>query len=259
LAERAHVLPQLIVLPNAAALALRTVELFISAASSAIASRGAFSVALAGGSTPKAAYELLAQSPYRERVDWPHVSVFFGDERCVPPTSDESNAKMAFSTLLDRVPIPATNIYRFQAEHEPERAASEYERTLVRELGPAPVLDLILLGMGPDGHTASLFPGTAVVHESGRLAMAPFVPKFNVHRLTLTPAAINAARRIVIAASGEGKADALAHAIEGPLMPNTYPVQVVAPTDGVLTWLVDHAAASQLTGKTDRVQRIDEG
>jgi 6-phosphogluconolactonase len=236
--------PRLIVVADEAALAARTAQLFAEAAERAIEARGTFAVALAGGSTPKAAYALLAQAPLRDRIDWPRVRIFFGDERCVPPVSDESNAKMARETLLDHVPIPAGNIYRMTGEDAPESAALAYERTLSAVLGAAPRFDLVLLGLGPDAHTASLFPGSEAIAEQRRLAVAVYVAKLGAHRLTLTPPVLNAAREIAVATAGSAKAEALRHALSGPLDPQTYPIQIIRPKDGSLTFLVDEAAAA---------------
>ena len=164
----------------------------------------------------------------------------------MPPTSAESNAGMAQAALFDHVPVPPAHIYRMRGEDPPDAAALAYAQLLVRELGPEPVFDLVLLGMGPDGHTASLFPGTDAVGETQRLVAAPYVAKFQTHRLTLTPPIINAARRIVISVAGSEKAPALAGAITGPFQPKTYPVQVIRPVHGTVVWLVDRAAAALL-------------
>jgi 6-phosphogluconolactonase len=236
----------LIVFDEEAALAQAVTERFVEAASEAVARAGRFDVALAGGSTPKATYALLAGSPYRERVRWTAVRFFFGDERCVPPDDPASNYGMARATLLDPLGIPPSNVFRMRGEADPAVAAAEYAQILVRELGLEPVLDLIMLGMGPDGHTASIFPGSSPVTDDTLLVNAPFVPKFGTYRITLTPRAINAALEVVIATAGAAKADAVAHALDGPYDPNTYPVQIVNPTHGRLIWMIDRAAAAKL-------------
>ncbi|MDP9017272.1 MAG: 6-phosphogluconolactonase [Candidatus Eremiobacteraeota bacterium] len=219
---------------------------FINAAQTAITVRGAFFVALAGGTTPKAAYQLLAQEPYRDTVSWADVFIFFGDERCVPPDDDQSNYRMAKTAFLDGVNIPAHNIHRMRGEADPSTAAAEYATMMQQDLGEFPRFDLILLGMGPDGHTASLFPGSLQNHAGETLVEAPYVEKFKTYRLTITPRVINNAREVCIATEGAGKSPTLAAVLRGPKDPNKYPVQIVAPTDGQLTWLVDRAAASEL-------------
>ncbi|MDE2572608.1 MAG: 6-phosphogluconolactonase [bacterium] len=221
-------------------------DLFVAEAREAAGSSGSFRVALSGGTTPKGAYALLAQEPRRSQVDWGRASLFFSDERCVPPDDAESNYGMANAALLSKVPIRPEHVHRMRGELPPEQAAEAYASVLRDQLGDDPVLDLVMLGMGPDGHTASLFPGTSPVGEYRLLVAAPFVPKFGSHRLTLTPRAINGARHVVIAACGAEKSEALQRAIEGPFDPSVTPVQVVQPARGSLTWLVDRAAAARL-------------
>lgn len=222
-------------------------DAFIDDARSAIEQRGAFYVALAGGSTPKAAYSLLAQPPRRDHVDWKNVQIFFSDERCVPPESDESNYNMAYHALLSHVPIPQANIHRMRAEEDPDTAAAEYAALLVRELGDPPRFDLVMLGMGADGHTASLFPGADPHTDEEQLVRAVYVEKFSAHRLTFTPVVINNARHVLIAVEGLPKAPALYAVRQGPYDPRIHPIQVVAPTNGRLTWYVDRAAAAEVT------------
>lgn len=233
------------VLPGPVQLAAALAQLFADCAKSAITDRGRFCVALAGGSTPRAAYEMLAQEPLSLDIAWKDVFVYFSDERCVGPADEQSNYLMAKTALLDRINIPPHNIHRMHGEDEPAAAASAYAQTLVEDMGPFPRFDLIALGMGADGHTASLFPGTTV-GEAATLVAAPFVAEFNTHRLTFTPRLINNARHVVIATEGATKAPALAAALEGPKDAGKLPVQMVRPTDGELTWLVDAAAASGL-------------
>jgi 6-phosphogluconolactonase len=237
---------ELVVVPDADALALAVAERFVAAARFALERRGRFNVALAGGSTPKAAYALLA-SRFPDALDWSAVRFFFGDERCVPPDDDQSNFKMARTAMLVPLEIPAQHVFRMQGEIDPAEAARTYADVLRLELGPEPVFDLVMLGMGPDGHTASLFPGTDPLTDDDRLVRAPYVAKFATYRITLTPRVINAARAVEIATAGDEKAAALAAVLEGPHEPATYPIQIVAPRDGNLTWLVDRAAAAKLT------------
>jgi 6-phosphogluconolactonase len=230
-------------------LARTLAESFCVAANNAITARGAFSVALAGGATPKATYALLANPPYRNLIAWRHVRFFFGDERCVPPEHEDSNYRTARETLFAPLEIPSAIVFRMQGEEDPATAATAYAHILTRELGALPILDLVLLGMGPDGHTASLFPGTppddgAQTPVRATLAPADLAVR---NRLTLTPYAINAARKIIIAVTGAAKAAMLARALNGPYDPTTCPVQIVAPTNGRCTWLADRAAAAALT------------
>lgn len=236
----------LTIVPDARALAERAADRFLSLVAAAIAEHGVANVALAGGSTPRAMNALLAASPRRERIAWPHVRFFFGDERCVPPDHADSNYRMTRETLFDPLSISDEHIFRMRGEDEPHAAADAYDALLARELGARPAFDAIFLGMGPDGHTASLFPGTLGGIDDTRRVVANFVPKFDSYRLTITPHLINAARHVTITAAGGEKAGALAGVLAGPSMPETYPSQVVAPADGDLAWIVDAAAATGL-------------
>ena len=217
-------------------------------ASAAIKSHGRFSIALSGGSTPKAVYELLSTDPYSQQIDWANVYIFWGDERCVPPDHKDSNYHMAHETLLSHVPIPPDNIYRMQGDIDPAQAAAEYEQQLRTFFGKdeSPRFDLILLGMGDDAHTASLFPTTAAIHEASRWVIAHFVDKLSTWRLTLTPVAINAAVQVTFLVIGDNKAKPLKHVLEGDYDPDHFPSQIVKPTNGHLTLLVDQSAATLL-------------
>jgi 6-phosphogluconolactonase len=221
------------------------------AAAQAVAERGVFSIALSGGSTPAELYRRLASPPAVERVNWPAVQVFFGDERCVPPGHPESNYGMVRRTLLEGAPVPNENVHRMAGELPPAVAATMYEdelRAVFRIPHDAvPRFDLILLGMGPDGHTASLFPGTAALHEWQRLVVANHVPQLNTDRLTLTFPVLNNGRQVAFLVTGADKAEALAGVLEGPPTPDRYPAQAVRPTDGRLVWLMDKAAAAKLS------------
>jgi len=235
-------------------------ELFVAAADEAIRTRGRFTVALSGGSTPRSMYALLAAeqagsapesdsaTQNRCRIDWENVQVFWGDERHVGPDDPQSNYRMSREALLDHVPIPSANIHRIFAENpDAAAAAAEYETQLrqVFDLGEGefPTFDLVLLGMGPDAHTASLFPGTEVIHETKKLVAAPWVDKFKSFRITLTPPTLNAARQITFMIRGEDKAEALQAVRRGLFDPDRYPAQIIRPTQGKLTWLLDRAAA----------------
>jgi len=228
-------------------------ELFVSAAEAAVRDRGAFSVALAGGNTPRGLYALLAgDASLRARVPWERVRIFFGDERHVPPDHPDSNFRMAQETLLAQVPIAADHVWRMKAEYEDaERTAAEYERDIRAAFalppGARPKFDLVLLGLGPDGHTASLFPGTAALHERSRLVVANRVEKLDTDRVTLTAPVLNDAREVLFLVAGADKAPALKAVLEGPDEPERFPAQLIRPADGVLRWLVDPAAAAALT------------
>jgi 6-phosphogluconolactonase len=234
------------VLPDAAALAAACADRIMEVVEHAIAERGVAHLALAGGSTPRAVNALLAAEPRRHAIDWSRVVFWFGDERCVPPTDPQSNYRMNAETLLEPLKIAPQRVHRMRGEDDPSAAAADYEAILVRELGELPRLDLILLGMGPDGHTASLFPGTVSGIDKTKLCIAHYVPQLERWRISLTPRTINAARSVTITAGGAEKADALHLVLEGPRQPNIYPSQLVNPRDGDLCWLVDAAAAAKL-------------
>jgi 6-phosphogluconolactonase len=210
-----------------------------------------YSVALSGGSTPQRLFARLAADPYRSQVDWSSVLIFWGDERAVSPDHSESNFRMAKENLLDRVPIPPDKIFRMEGERPAQEAAVRYEEVLLRafphknEEG-VPRFDLILLGMGPDGHTASLFPETAVLEERKQWVAAPWVGKFHTHRITLTPPVFNAAKRVLFVVGGSDKDKAAEAVLEGPFQPKRYPAQIVNPTQGDVVWLLDREAASRL-------------
>jgi 6-phosphogluconolactonase len=205
-------------------------------------------VALSGGSTPKRMGQLLAEPRLRDSVDWSSVEMFWGDERWVPLSSAESNAGEAKRAFLDHVAIPHYQVYAFETEGiTPEESAAAMEETIKR-LGKAdvPRFELILLGMGDDGHTASLFPGTEAIHERHRLVVSHFVDKLDSTRLTFTPVLINTAKRVAFLVGGAGKAEMLHTVLDGPVDVSVFPSQVVRPIGGNLTWIVDEAAAAQL-------------
>jgi 6-phosphogluconolactonase len=234
------------VLADPQAIAEAGAERFVAAAQRTLADRKRFSVALSGGSTPKAMNQLLA-SKYRDRVEWSRVDVFFGDERCVPPEHKDSNYKMARESLLDHVPLGADRVHRIAGEKNPAEAAAAYQEIVTRVLGagPIPRIDLVLLGMGPDGHTASLFPGTTALNEKKDLVTATFVEKLNAWRVTMTAPMLSAAVEVLVMAGGAEKADNLKVALEGP--DGSVPIQLVKPSSGQMTWLVDRAAATKLS------------
>jgi 6-phosphogluconolactonase len=242
--------------PDASSLARAAADQWIVLAEASIAGHGQFAVALSGGSTPRALYSLLATEEFAARVDWSRLHVFWGDERCAPPDHPESNYRMARQALLDHVPIPLSNIHRIPCEQEPRQAATAYEQTLhvffdggaVGRRAPLPRFDLILLGMGEDGHTASLFPGAAALEERTRWVVAYNVIKLGAWRVTLTPIVINAAAHVMFLVSGANKAERLRQVLTSPYRPDELPAQIIRPTHGRLVWLVDAAAADAPAG-----------
>jgi 6-phosphogluconolactonase len=238
---------ELRVLESPQAVAAALADVFVAEARLTIEARETFFVALAGGRTPQAAYALLAGAERRDAVDWTRVLIYFGDERCVPPESADSNYKMAFDSFLSKVPIPPRNVHRMHGEDEPARAARAYAQVLVETMGELPRFDLMLLGMGEDGHTASLFPGIDPRTDEDQLVRAVLAEARDPHRLTLTPLVINNSRRVTIAVEGAPKAQTLRAVREGPYDPLKYPAQIVSPQDGDLIWLADKAAAEAST------------
>jgi 6-phosphogluconolactonase len=234
---------------DSAALARAVAELFVSTGRMAAAERGAFHVALSGGNTPRAAYELLGQEPWRDELSWSDVFIYFGDERCVPPTDEQSNYRMAQRAFLDAVRIPHANVHRIRGEADPGHAANEYASILRADLGDAPHFDLVMLGLGPDGHTASLFPGTPPETDDNALVRAVYSQSQMMWRVTMTPKVFNLARTVVFAVEGPDKAAILAAVYEGPVDPVKYPAQIVRPLSGRLLWLVDELAAGMLKAK----------
>lgn len=224
--------------------------MFAAAAVEAIDARGRFSVALAGGTTPKGVYTFLADDPgLRAQVPWDRVHFFWGDERHVPPDHPDSNFRMAQAAMLDRLAIDPAHVWRIKGEYpSASRAADEYEHDLLAFFGPGvPQLDLVLLGMGPDGHTASLFPGTDALHERRRLAVSNRVNKLDTDRITLTPPVLNNASDVLFLVHGADKAEALTAVIDGPYHPDLLPAQMIRPQRGRLRWLVDPSAARLLS------------
>jgi 6-phosphogluconolactonase len=244
--------PEIKVLPTPTDVAREAAERVVRIGEEAIALSGRFSLVLSGGSTPRMLYEMLARGPYAARLDWTKVEVFFADERCVPPDHPESNYRLARETLLSHVPIPGDNVYRIRGEIEPERAAKEYGLILKEKFADA-VPDLILLGMGEDGHTASLFPGTEALNETKHRAVANYVERSTTGqswRVTMTAPFINRARNVIILVTGASKATRVSEVLEGPRDPRRLPVQLIAPASGTLTWLLDAAAADMRSADT---------
>ncbi|MGH8599163.1 MAG: 6-phosphogluconolactonase [Burkholderiales bacterium] len=238
------------IVENPQALARTAADEFLRRAAAAVRQNGTFSVALSGGSTPKALYSLLATDPgLRRDLPWGKVQVFWGDERPVPPDHADSNFRMADEALLSKVPVLPGNIHRIGGELSAEQAAIDYDRAL-RECfelqdDELPRFDLALLGLGPDGHTASLFPGTRALHEEKRLAVANWIGKLDSERITLTAPVFNNAACVIFLVSGNEKAVVLKSVIEGRREPEQLPAQLIAPSNGELIWMVDAAAASR--------------
>jgi 6-phosphogluconolactonase len=246
-------------------LALKAARRFARLADQYVVGCGKFTVALSGGSTPKAMFSVLAAHPFLDTVPWSSIYFFWGDERCVPPDHADSNFRMTNETLLSRVPVRQQNIFRVPAElPDPEQAAADYTTALTKffianggaklsgtaPLASLPRFDLVFLGMGPDGHTASLFPHTTALQAGERIAVANYVEKFKVYRITLTAATINNARNVTFLAAGEDKAETLKNVLEGPYQPDLYPSQLIQPRNGTLLWMIDEAAARLLTDQT---------
>jgi 6-phosphogluconolactonase len=253
-ANRRHlpreIVPGVLVCDDAHEVARAAARLFVDWAWQAIARDGHFNVALSGGSTPREMYRVLATTEYRAQVDWPRVHLFWGDERTVPPDNPDSNYGMARRELLLRVPIPPANVHRMEAE-EPVigRAAHAYE-TLLRRFLPLddrgfPVFDLVLLGLGPEGHTASLFPGSRLLRETSRWVSTPMVAKLKTRRMSLTMPVLEAARRLLFLVTGPEKA-AILHEVLYVRRPHPLPAQMAVPRKGDRTFLVDEAAAALL-------------
>jgi 6-phosphogluconolactonase len=246
--------PEVRVYPNATAVAEAAAEVFAHEAARAVAEHGRFHVALAGGSTPREVYQRLAEDVRngRRKLPWESIHIFFGDERCVPPDHPESNFRMAREALLDRVPIPPENVHRIAGERAPEAAAAAYEeecrRFMPRHHAGMPRLDLVLLGVGHDGHTASLFPGADALAETNRTVVATPGPQPGSMRVTLTLPALSGASCVLFLVIGAEKAPMLRRVLRTDTAGAAYPAQRVRPTAGWLRWFLDEAAASQLAG-----------
>jgi len=235
--------------PGADTLSHEAARYVVRVANESIVTHGRFTFALAGGSTPKKLYGLLASEPYRDQINWALVEIFWSDERCVPPASEDSNYHLAEEVLLSKVPIPANQIHRMPADTaDQDAAALAYTEEIQRVFGTngIPRFDLLQLGMGPEGHTASLFPHQAALKELRRLVMPVSVPKPPPERLTFTPPLLNAAVHVLFLVTGQDKADAVQAILEGENNPDEYPAQLIWPPEGEVTWMLDTAAASKL-------------
>jgi len=250
------------IVADSAALARSAAEVFIAAAKSAVAQKGAFTVALSGGSTPKALYSLLADDAgLRSQIPWQQTYFFFGDERHVGPDHPDSNYRMAREAMLSRVPVNPAQVFRIKGEYrDAAKAAAEYEQALCAffQLAPGqfPRFDLVMLGMGPDGHTASLFPGTKALEEHQRLVTSNWVGKFYTQRVTMTAPVLNHAACVMFMVQGQDKAHALKAVLEGPCEPAQLPSQLINPKQGTLLWLVDEAAGGLLDRATVATTQI---
>ena len=239
---------QVLIFPSIVELSRLAAEKFIEIGNKAIKSRGHFTVALAGGSTPKSLYRLLTTENFKSQIDWKSVFFFLGDERNVPPDTEESNFRMANETLFEPLQISFDKIYRWETERAiPEEIAEDYGSGIEYFFRGFPKFDLILLGMGADGHTASLFPFTEALNENEEITVANYVEKLNDWRFTLTFPVINNSRNIIFLIAGADKAETLKEVLEGEFQPLKYPSQNVKPESGNLFWLVDEAAAKLLT------------
>jgi 6-phosphogluconolactonase len=239
--------PTVLVFDTPEQVAQAAAERFVDYSAASIRDHGSFSVALAGGSTPRRAYELLGSDEFKNRVDWQLVHLFFGDERMVPPDSPESNYRMVNEALLSRVSLPPQNVHRMNGEIAPPDSAELYEAELKLFFATAwPRFDLILLGMGDDGHTASLFPGGAALNETAKWVVVTRHPQSGQARLTFTLPVINQAARVVFLVTGKKKAAPLVRILHGDAANEELPARKVTPVNGVLEWLVDRSAASDL-------------
>jgi 6-phosphogluconolactonase len=242
------------VYPDQKSLMRAAAEKVVALGDTALTTRGRFTFALSGGKTPRPLYQLLASDEFLPLLDWQQTQIFWGDERCVPPEHPDSNYRMARELLLDYVPLPMDHIYRIKGELEPYQAAEQYDERLHTFFSgragtpeaPLPRFDLVLLGIGDDGHTASLFPHTPGLTEDNKWVTAHWVEKLDAWRLTLTPTALNAASHLLFVVEGANKAEALKAIFDPNTDPMTYPAKLVQPRDGTVTWLVDEAAARLL-------------
>lgn len=246
-----------IVWPTAQDLALASARLFATKVEESVAKRGVARVAISGGSTPQAAFKLLADpaQPFVNTVPWDKLQLFWVDERCVPPDHPESNYGVCKRLLLDHVAIPAANVHRMEGELDPDEAASRYESTLRNTLklegAESPAFDLLLLGMGDDGHTASLFPHTEALNELGRLVVANHVPQKDTWRITLTWPVINQASEVVFEIAGAAKTAVVGEVFTGPRDPERLPSQLIRPSNGRLLLQLDEIAAAKLPSATE--------
>lgn len=238
------------VLSDLEAVSLRAASIFVNASRNSIAAKKRFAVAISGGSTPRRLYTLLGSEAYRHQVDWQHVHLFWADERCVLKEDEASNFKTAFDTLLSKVALPDKNIHRIKGEEAPDKAARDYEEDIGRFFGESerPGFDLIILGMGEDGHTASLFPGSKSLEERVRLAIPVYLERPKKNRITLTLPVLNNADQILFLVAGPSKAAILSEILGEKEKKEGFPAGLVRPAQGNMTWLIDREAAEKLGG-----------
>ncbi len=244
--------PEIVIAENSTDLSTRAARRFVEIVSRRQSETGTARISLSGGSTPRALFSLLASKVFAAQVNWQAVDVFWGDERTVPPDHADSNSRMAQETLLSHVAIPDDHIHRMRGELDPAEAARDYEQVLKSVFGRAdanhpPKFDLLLLGIGADGHTASLFPGTTALNVRDRLVVANPVPQQSTTRLSFTVPLLQAARNVLFFVAGEDKASAVHRAIEGEWNPSETPSQYLREATGHVIWMLDKAAASQLS------------
>jgi len=243
---------QIKIVADAVELASEAADEFVRLAQAAVRQKNLFTVALSGGSTPKILYSLLAnEEPWRSNLPWERIHFFWGDERHVPPSDPDSNYRMTYEAMLSKAPVPASNVHRIKGEEpDAQTAAAEYEQELRSffhlQSKEYPRFDLILLGMGPDGHTASLFPGTDALKEHEQLVVANWVEKFNAYRITLTLPVLNNAANVIFLVSGAEKAEVLRAILKGDSDTKQFPAQLIRPVRGKLLWLIDETAAAAL-------------
>jgi 6-phosphogluconolactonase len=238
------------VLSDLETVSLRAASIFVSASRNSIAKKKRFAVAISGGSTPRRLYTLLGSDAYRHRVDWQYVHFFWADERCVPKEDEASNFRTAFDTFLSKIALPDRNIHRIKGEETPDKAAKDYEEEIRRSFGESerPGFDLIILGVGEDGHTASLFPGSKSLEETVRLAIPVYLGEPRKNRITLTLPVLNNADQILFLVAGPSKASVLSEILGEKEKRKWFPAGLVRPARGNMTWLIDQEAAAKLGG-----------
>ena len=244
---------EIVIVKDSVALSYNAAEILVRRLYEVLVQKSHFSIALSGGSTPKTLFSLLVEDDsFKNKILWDKIHFFWGDERYVPPEDEQSNFRMAYETMLSKAPVPAGNIHRMPTEQsDAGKVAADYEQELRKffrlKAGELPVFDFNLLGIGPDGHTASLFPGTEALHEQRRLVVANWIEKFQTNRITLTAPVLNNAGTIIVLVSGQEKAEILQRILQGEYQPDLLPSQLIRPKQGRLVWLVDRAAAGRLT------------
>ena len=261
MAEKKTTVVEYFVYEDANAFAHHAAQVFAEQVKAAADARGIARIAISGGNTPKPVFKLLASDEFRNTIPWDKLQLFWVDERCVPPTDKDSNYGMTKAAFLDAVPIKSENVFRMEGELNPEEAAARYEsairNTMRLEGAELPTFDLVALGMGDDGHTASLFPHTEGLHELGRIVIANHVPQKDTWRLTLTWPVINQARNVIFMIQGADKAEVLAKVFLGDYDPETYPSQLIRPATGKLTVVLDKAAAAKLPAPSGHAGRLE--